>query len=202
VLVIRNGIPPGDLVSRAAYVAANLTAWRISWAIWMPASLALVLFFAGWADTLPYKAWGVIAVALTLAGARIDWVDEIFWIGLAPELAARFASDVFAAGAYAMWDRAYIVIWMGLANALYTLGGIILMALTLKSRGFPKWLAWFSTLVWAVSIDLSIVAWIGDGVWIQAVSAIVFVLFMPWLLLMGLEISQPSRGEAFARRTD
>jgi hypothetical protein len=39
-------------------------------------------------------------------------------------------------------------------------------------------------------------------VWIQAVSAIVFVLFMPWLLLMGLEISQPSRGEAFARRTD
>jgi len=190
-LVLRNGIPPGDIALRAAYVADNATAWRIGWAIWMPASLALVLFFAAWLDVLDTsrKPWGMIAVALTLAGATIDWVDEMFWIGLAPDLAARCASDAFAAGAYALWDRAYVVLSMGLANALYTIGGIILTAIAFKTKSFPKWLAWFGTIVWALSIDLSIVAWMGDGVWIQVVSFIVFAAFMPWLVLMGLAIS-------------
>ncbi len=184
-LVIRNGIPPGDVAARAAYVAANAMAWRIGWAVWLPASLALVLFFAAWADVVEYRVWGILAVGLTLAGAVIDWADEMFWIGLAPDLAARFATDVFAAGAYALWDRAYIVLSMGLANALYTIGGIILTALAFKTRGFPKWLARFSAVVWALSLDLSIVAWIGDGVWIQVVSTLVFATFMPWLVLMG-----------------
>lgn len=184
-LVLRNGIPPGDLATRAAFVAANATAWRIGWALWLPASLALVLFFAGWADAMPYRGWGMIAVALTLAGATIDWADEMFWIGLAPGLAARFTADVFAAGAYALWDRAYVVISMGLANGLYTLGGIILTALAFKTRGFPRRLAWFSAIVWALSLDLSIAALIGDGVIIQVVSTLVFIAFLPWVVLMG-----------------
>ncbi|HEX7593884.1 MAG TPA: DUF2071 domain-containing protein [Anaerolineae bacterium] len=202
-LVIRNGIPPGDLAARAAYVAANAGAWRIAWALWLPASLALVLFFAAWADVLPAsrRAWGALAVALTLAGAAIDWVDETFWIALAPGLAARFASDAFAAGAYALWDRAYVVISMGLANALYTIGGIILTALAFKTRGFPKWLAWWSTIVWALSLDLSIAALIGDGVLIQVVSTLVFAAFMPWLVLMGYGwLMQNARGDIPAAR--
>jgi len=109
----------------------------------------------------------------------------MFWITLAPDLAARFASDAFAANAYALWDRAYIVISMGLANGLYTIGGIILTALAFKTRGFPKWLAWFSALVWALSLALSIAALIGDGAWIQFVSALVFAVFLPWVVLMG-----------------
>jgi uncharacterized protein YqjF (DUF2071 family) len=184
-LVLRNGIPPGEVAVRAAYIAANTTAWRIGWTLWLPASLALVLFFAAWTDVLTYRGWGILAVALTLAGATIDWADESFWVGLAPDLAARFASDTFAAGAFALWDHAYIVISLGLANGLYTLGGIILTALAFKTPGFPKWLAWFSTLVWALSLDLTIAALIGDGVLIQVVSALVFAAFLPWVVLMG-----------------
>lgn len=202
-LVLRNGIPPGDVATRAAYVAANATAWRIGWVLWLPASLALVLFFAAWADVMPasLKAWGVLAVALTLAGATIDWVDETFWIALAPDLAARFASDPFAASAYTLWDRAYVVISMGLANALYTIGGIILTALAFKTRGFPKWLAWLGTLVWALSLDLSIAALIGDGVIIQSVSALVFIAFLPWVVLMGYGwLMQNARGDLPASR--
>lgn len=195
-LVLRNGIPPGEIAARAAYVAANATAWRIGWILWLPASLALVLFFAAWVDVLEYRAWGMIAVALTLAGATIDWADEMFWIGLAPDLAARFASDAFAASAYALWDRAYIVISMGLANALYTLGGIILTALAFKTRGFPKWLAWFGAVVWALSLGLSLTALIGDGVLIQVVSALVFIAFLPWVVLVGYGWPmQNARGE-------
>jgi uncharacterized protein YqjF (DUF2071 family) len=184
-LVLRNGIPPGDVAERAAFVAANAAAWRIGWTLWLPASLALVLFFAAWADVMEFQAWGVIAVALTLAGATIDWADEMVWIGVAPDLAARFAHDAFAAGAYALWDRAYVVISIGLANGLYTIGGIILTALAFKTPGFPKWLAWFGAVVWALSIDLSVAGLMGDGVVIQLASGLVFAAFLPWTVLMG-----------------
>jgi hypothetical protein len=33
------------------------------------------------------------------------------------------------------------------------------------------------------------IGFIGDGVWIQVVSVIVFAAFMPWLLLMGLQVA-------------
>jgi uncharacterized protein YqjF (DUF2071 family) len=183
--VLRFGIPPGPLAQRAAFVASNSLAWRIGWLLWLPASLALVLFLAAWSDVLEYKAWGALAVALTLAGAIIDWADEMFWIGLAPDLAARFSSDAFAAGAYALWDRAYIVMSIGLANGLYTLGGAILTLLAFKTRGFPKWLAWSGALVWALSLVLSAAALVGDGAAVQIVSALVFVAFLPWIILVG-----------------
>ena len=188
VLVLQRGIPPGDIATRAAYVAHNALGWQIGWGLWLPASLALVLFHAGLADALNARAWGWIAVAITLAGAVIDWVDEMVWIGLAPGLATRFASDAFAASAYTLWDRAYIVLSIGLANALYTMGGIILIALAYRSREFPRWLARWGAVVWSLSIALSIAGWIGDGVMIQVVSALVFIAFMPWLGLMGLEL--------------
>ena len=186
--VLQRGIPPGDIAMRATHVAQNRLAWQIGWALWLPASLALVLFHAGFADALNARAWGWVAVGITLAGAVIDWADEMFWIGLAPGLAARFASDSFAASAYALWDRAYIVLSIGLANALYTIGGIILIALAYRSRDFPRWLARWGAVVWSLSIALSIAGLLGDGVMIQVVSALVFIAFMPWLIVMGLEI--------------
>lgn len=211
VLVLQPGIPPGDIATRAAYVAHNSLGWQIGWALWLPASLALVLFHAGFADVVSHhhvndlsvesdpgkargaaplqaRAWGWIAVSITLAGAVIDWVDEMVWIGLAPGLATRFASDSFAAGAYTLWDRAYVVLSIGLANGLYTIGGIILVALAYQSREFPRWLARWGAVVWSLSIALSIAGIIGDGVMIQVVSALVFAAFMPWLVLVGLEL--------------
>src|SRR5512140_1148304 len=110
VLVLQPGIPPGDIATRAAYVARNALGWQIGWALWLPASLTLVLFHAGFADALNARAWGWIAVGITLAGAVIDWADEMVWIGLAPGLATRFATDSFAASAYTLWDRAYVVL--------------------------------------------------------------------------------------------
>jgi hypothetical protein len=187
-LVLQRGIPPGDIGTRAAYVAQHAADWQIGWALWLPASLVLVLFHAGMADALNARAWGWLAVSITLSGAVVDWMDEMVWIGLAPGLAARFASDSFAASMYTLWDRAYIVLSIGLANGLYTIGGIILIALAYRSNDFPLWLARWGAVVWSLSIALSIAGLIGDGIMIQIVSALVFIAFMPWLILMGLEL--------------
>lgn len=187
-LVLQRGIPPGDVATRAAYVAQHALGWQIGWALWLPASLALVMFHAGLADALNARAWGWIAVAITLAGAVIDWADEMVWIGLAPGLATRFASDSFAASAYTLWDRAYVVLSITLANGLYTIGGIVLIALAYRSKNFPRWLARWGAVVWSLSIALSVAGMIGDGVMIQVVSALVFISFMPWLAFMGLEL--------------
>lgn len=186
--VLQRGIPPGDLALRAAWVASHSFAWRIGWALWLPASLVLLLFFAAWADALGVRmgagrAWAALALGLTLAGAVVDWVDEMIWIGLAPDLAARFTSDAFAASLYALWDRAYLVLSIGLANGLYTIGGIILTALAFRTRGFPRWLAAWGAAVWALSIGLSLAGVVGDGWWVQAVSTLLFAAFMPWVIL-------------------
>jgi len=185
--VLGGGLPPGNLAARAQFVAANAGAWQIAWATWLPASLALVLFFAAWADTLAekYRAWAVLAVAIALAGALIDWTNEMIWIGIAPGLAARFAADAFAAGAYALWDRAYLTLSIGLANGLYCVAAFILNALAYRTRDFPRWLARLGAVVWAVAFDLSIAAFIADGAYIQIASALAFALFLPWVLLMG-----------------
>lgn len=188
--VIQRGIPPGDLATRAAWVASHAAAWRISWALWLPASLVLLLFFAAWADALSARsgagrAWAMLPLGLTLAGAVIDWVDEMIWIGLAPDLAARYGSESFAASVYALWDRAYLVLSIGLANGLYTLGGIMLTALAFRTRGFPRWLAAWSAVVWGLSLGLSAAGVAGDGWWVQAVSTALFAAFMPWVILTG-----------------
>jgi hypothetical protein len=187
-IVLQRGIPPGEVGARAAYVSQHQLGWQIGWAIWLPASLALVLFHAGLADALGARAWGWIAVGITLAGAVIDWADEMVWIGLAPDLATRFATDPFAAGAFTLWDRAYMLLSIGLANGLYTVGGIILMALAYQSSDFPRWLARWGAVMWSLSIVLSYAGLIGDGIMMQAASALVFAAFMPWLIFMGIHL--------------
>src|SRR6185436_4803558 len=68
-LVIQPGLLVGTEVSRREFIAAHAVAWQIGWVIWMPASLALVLLFLAWADSLEFKVWGYLAVALCFAGA-------------------------------------------------------------------------------------------------------------------------------------
>lgn len=183
--VIQPGLLVGTEVSRREFIAAHAVAWQIGWVIWMPASLALVLLFLAWADSLEFKVWGYLAVALCFAGAIVDWLDETILIGIVPTLAARAASEAFAASLFGWWERYYLVASVGLANGLYSLGGLILSALAFKMLGFPRWLAWLSALVWVFSLAMSFFGIWDDRGGIFIVSAVAFTLFMPWILALG-----------------
>ncbi len=184
-LVLANGIPPGDLLARREFVATHALAWGIGWGLWMLATLGLILFYMAWADTMEHKAWALLGIAMALGGGLVDWADETVWMFVAPSWAARASSDVFFANLYAVWDRAYIVLSVGLANLLYTIGGIILNAIAIRTRGFPKWLAWWGVAIWSLSLVLSYAAYMGQDLWIVLSATGIFALFLPWLVLMG-----------------
>jgi hypothetical protein len=183
--VIQPGLLVGTEASRREFIAAHAVAWQIGWLIWMPASLALVLLFLAWADSLEFKVWGIVAVALCFAGAIVDWLDETMLVGLVPSLAAHAATDAFAASLFSWWERYYLVASLGLANGLYSIGGLSLSVLAFKTRGFPRWLAWLSSATWIASLAIIFLGLLGDrgGIFVTSVAA--FALFMPWMLVLG-----------------
>jgi hypothetical protein len=58
----------GSLADRAAYIGANLTAWRAGWFLWMLAALSLAGFYAWWGARLPRPAPALLALALVTLG--------------------------------------------------------------------------------------------------------------------------------------
>jgi hypothetical protein len=198
-LVIQPGLLVGTEVSRREFIAAHAVAWQISWVIWMPASLGLVLLFLAWADTLErvktrhpsplrsgdYSGASLLGVALCFAGVIVDWLNETMLAALVPSLAAQATTDAFAASLLSWWERYYLATSLGLANGLYSLGGLVLSVLSFKTSGFPRWLAWFSTVAWVAALGISFFGVLGDRGGIFVASAIAFALFMPWILVLG-----------------
>jgi hypothetical protein len=181
-LALQFGVLLGTEESRRATIIQQGAVWQVGWFVWMVASLALVLIFLAWADALEFRAWGLFAVALCLVGATIDWMDEIVMIGLIPSLATREAG---ALNLFPLWEHFYRLVSIGLANGLYTAGGILLNALAFMTRGFPRWLAWWGVPLWACSIALSAFGLANDPLGITLASVGIFVLFIPWMLLLG-----------------
>jgi hypothetical protein len=184
-LVIQNGTPAGELIARREYVATHALVWGIAWGVWVGASLSLILFWLACVDALPYKAGGMVAVGLTFGGATIDWVNEVIWIFLAPTWALLARNDVFYANLYAVWDRAYTVLSVGVAHGLYTVSGIIITAITLKTPHFPRWLSRLGMGVWVLSLVMAYAGFAGEELWLLIVPAGVFPLFIAWVMLMG-----------------
>ncbi len=195
--VLQFGLLLGTTASRLAFITTHVLFWQIGWLGWMLATLSLVLIFLASADVLAHKAWGIFAVALCLAGATIDWLNETILIGVIPSLAARAVADSFWLNIFSLWEQYYRVVSIGLANGLYTVGGIILGALAFKTRAFPRWLAWLAVPMWSCSIALSAFGLANDVVGITLASALIFLIFLPWLLLLAYGWLQKSAEAEF-----
>jgi uncharacterized protein YqjF (DUF2071 family) len=184
-LVIQHGTPAGDLSVRREYVATHALAWGMAWGVWVFASLSLILFWLACLEVLPHKTWGMLAVGLTCLGALVDWVNEAIWIFLAPTWALLARSDAFYVNLYAVWDRAYTVLSVGVAHGLYTVSGIIITAIALQTPRFPRWLSRWGIGVWSLSLVMAYAGFAGEELWLLVVPAILFPLFMAWVALMG-----------------
>jgi hypothetical protein len=70
----------------------------------------------------------------------------------------------------------------GMANGLYTLGGIILTLATPDLRGGLRAWAW---LAWACGILLSVFAFAGSPTGCAVSATALFLLFCPWVAVAG-----------------
>lgn len=156
--------------ANAAYVATHLQLWRAGWALWILSAVSLLAFFGWWAARAGWPVVARVAVAIGALGVLADVTAEARLIAWSADL------DVSAA------LRQSGVI----ANACYSVAGALLM---LATPGLPRVLAWWGWAVWGLGAGLSIAAAGSSDVGSEVLTAALFVLFVPWLVVVGRRLS-------------
>jgi hypothetical protein len=166
--VLAPGVSLAPTPAGAAYVAGHLVLWRIGWALWIAAAVALLAFFRWWAARLGWPAVARLAVALAAIGVLADVTAEsvlIMWTGHEP-------LDV--GGPLRLSGIA--------ANGLYSVAGLLLLS---RTPALPSWLGAWSWAVWLLGIGLAFAAAASSDDASRALTAALFVLFIPWLVVFG-----------------
>jgi len=72
------------------------------------------------------------------------------------------------------------------ANGLYSVAGAML---TVRTGGLPRWLAQWSWTVWLLGFGLAIAAAAGSDEGSRVLTAALFALFIPWLVVFGRRLA-------------
>ena len=170
--VMAPGVSLAPTPAGAAYVAEHLLPWRIGWSLWIAAALALLAFFWWWGSRLGWPGMARLAVALAAAGVAADISAEsmlIAWSGGQP----------FDVGP--PLRQSGIV-----ANGLYSVAGAIL---TLRTPRLPRWLGQWSWTIWLLGLALALAAAAGSDAASRLLTAALFALFVPWLVVFGRRLA-------------
>ena len=154
---------------RISYITAHAALWRVGWSLWMAAAISLVAFYAWWGGHLGNSPWAIGGVAIAAAGLVCDLAGESLLIGWLPRDFARLAplaTQLMGAA----------------ANGLYTLGGVVLTLVTPSLDGRMRVLTW---AVWFAGAVVTVTTLAGMPLAIAVSTTTLFVLFCPWVLLLG-----------------
>lgn len=157
----------------AEYVRAHIEVWRAGWLLWTAAALSLIAFFAWWVARLERATVLWIALGIACAGLAFDLVAE--------SLLAWWSPDRYLDTAPA----AFRLTGIG-ANGLYSVAGLILTA---RTPVLPRWLAQWSWTVWLLGIGLAGAVAIGSDMAARLLTAALFALLVPWLVVFGRRLA-------------
>lgn len=170
--VLAPGVSLAPTPAHAAYVAGHLLAWRLGWGLWIAAALSLLAFFRWWAARIGWSPLTRAALVLALLGVLADVIAESRLIAWSPGQLAELAGALQLSGV--------------VANGSYSLAGLLL---TSRTRGLPGWLAIWSGGVWVLGIGLAIAAGLSSDDASRILTAALFVLFLPWLVVFGRRLA-------------
>lgn len=148
---------PGE---RERYVVQHLVAWRVGWATWMVAAMALLWAYAWWRAraNAPRSALAMAAV------------------GLVADLSSETLLIVAGAAGYARVAPLAFFLTGAIANGLYTIAGIRLTAATrLSSRARA-----YAAFMWSAGLMITVGAVFGIPLVTAIATALLFALFCPW----------------------
>jgi len=176
-LVLRGGTElEADLARRAQYITQHTSAWRVGWAIWMLSAASLVGLYAWWAARLPKSGWRVAGVVCAAAGMACDLTGEGIFMSMLVERAER--GDL---AGLAEAQRLGGLLTAGAANALYTVGGVILMLLT---TDHPKWVRRAMWATWIAGVVMTVSSVLDEVTGLVISSAVLFPLLIAWTVWM------------------
>lgn len=157
-----------DIDQRVAYLSAHPVFWRAGWLLWMIAAISLTSFYAWWGSRISSRP-ALVAFGIAALGLACDFSGEsmlIAWIPRPDRWMYRAATLLSAAA----------------GNGLYTVAGITLTILTNSLRP----LAW---LVWLSGIALTIATIANVPTAVTLASALLMILFIPFVVLLGRRLS-------------
>lgn len=170
--VLAPGVSLTPAASNATYVAEHLGVWRVGWAVWIAAALSLLAFFWWWGARIGWPAIARVAVAVAAVGVVADVVAETQLIAWAPGGSFDIGGPLRLSGI--------------VANGLYSVAGALL---TLRTNALPRWLRTWSWAIWLLGIALAIAAAMSSDAASEVVTAALFALFVPWLVVFGRRIA-------------
>ncbi|MDP5191327.1 hypothetical protein [Rheinheimera baltica] len=180
---MRPGLPVADdLVTRMAYINANLTLWQWGWLSWMVAALSLLAFAVMLSTELPHGAarqYGVLLVALGMAP---DLMAETLYAFVMPQVSiANIALLQFI-------DNLAMHLTGFLGNGLYNLGGMVLTLALLKQQ--PALKLWLSPgiLAWILGLGLSVAIALQQLTLAEYFTAASMVLSTAWFVLIAWKL--------------
>ena len=166
--VLAPGVSLAPTPVGAAHVAGHLLAWRIGWTLWMAAALSLLAFFWWWGSRLGWPAMARLAVAVAAIGVVADLTAESLLIAWTGDRTFDIGGPLRLSGI--------------VANGLYSVAGAMLTA---RTGGLPRWLAQWSWTVWLLGFGLALAAAAGSDEGSRVLTAALFALFIPWLVVFG-----------------
>ena len=171
-----------DIGRRAAHIAQHVGAWTAGWAVWMISAISLVGFYAWWAARLPPSRWALAGVVIGGAGMVCDLTGEGLYTLVLVERAVSVAGDPsMDPTRFEAVRQLASLLTAGVANALYTFGGVIL---TLRTTGLPPWVRFSMWTTWLAGAGMTISALLGVTTGLVISSAILFPLLIVWTLWM------------------
>ena len=170
--VLAPGVSLAPTSSGNAYISDHLLAWQVGWALWIAAALSLLAFFWWWASRLGWPAVARVAVAVAALGVVADLAAETTLIAWSPGHPFNVGGPLRLSGV--------------VANGLYSLAGAIL---TLRTPAGARWLAVWSWAIWALGSALAIAALTGSDEASRLLTAALFALFVPWLVVFGRRLA-------------
>lgn len=174
-------LQPGTLVEpavqlRAEFVGNHVTAWSAGWAIWMIAAVTITGFYAWWGSFLEARTTAVVGVILCALGMVGDFSGEGSAILRLVELTSGNLD------AYVNVERRFTLLSPGVANGLYTVGGILLMVVT---PGLPRWIRAAMWITWLAGVAMTAAAIADSAIAIVVSTGVLFPPLLVWIAWMG-----------------
>ena len=178
VAVLRPGLPGGgdSVAQRLAFIQGHVGQWRVGWLTWNLAALSLLALYVALGRVAGTQGTLLVRLALLFAAAGLagDLAAEALIMGLEPSLSPS---------AFAVAERATLLLTGYVGNGLYTLAGAMLT--WCLRRALPRWLVAGAIALWAAGFALSLMTLIDSTAGEVVTTVMVMVLFVGWAGLVG-----------------
>jgi small multidrug resistance pump len=173
-LFLRPGteVEPSEAM-RAAYIGDHPALWRTGWMLWLVAASSFIGFLGWWSARSSRPRLALLGFAVAACGLFFDASADALFIGWLP---ARM--DV--AGPAGLLSG-------GFANGLYSAGGVLLVW---SHATMPTRLRRWALASFVAGLGMTVAVVVGNVMAIVVITIVVFVLFVPWVLVAGRWMAQ------------